>query len=95
MPQLDQSAADKDLQPAELKVDGASCHTRLGLVLIGVSGILWSSLFAIPFLSLSAGWKTVLAAVVFVVVQIAWWSGAALAGRESMKAITSWFRNDR
>ena len=80
---------------AELRVDEASCRTRPGLVLIGVSGILWSSLFAIPFLYVSGGWKMVLAAVIFAVVQIAWWSGTAVAGRESMKAITSWCRNAR
>ena len=53
---------------------------RAGIVLILISGVLWFSLFAIPFLPLTVGQKTALAGGVFVGVQIAWWSGAALAG---------------
>lgn len=68
---------------------------RLGVVLILLSGVLWFSLFAIPFLPWTLGQKTALGGVVFVGVQIAWWSGAALAGPSVVKKLTGWFRRSR
>jgi hypothetical protein len=65
---------------------------RLGVALILVSGVLWFSLFAIPFLPLTVGQKTGLGAVVFAGVQIAWWSGAALAGPAVVKKLMGRFR---
>ena len=66
--------------------------TWVGVTLILVSGVLWFSLFAIPFLPLTIGQKTALGAAVFVVVQIAWWTGAAIAGPGVVKTMTGWFR---
>lgn len=63
---------------------GRRTSTRIGIVLILLSGVLWFSLFAIPFLPLTVGQRAALAGVVFVGVQIAWWSGAALAGRQTV-----------
>lgn len=57
---------------------------KIGIGLILVSGVLWFSLFAIPFLPLTVGQKAALAGAVFVGVQIAWWSGAALAGPQTV-----------
>ncbi len=68
---------------------------RLGVGLILVSGVLWFSLFAIPFLSLTVGQKTGLGAAVFAGVQIAWWSGAALAGPAVVRKLTGWFRRSK
>lgn len=68
---------------------------RLGVALILVSGVLWFSLFAIPFLPLTVGEKTGLGAAVFAGVQIAWWSGAALAGPAVVQKLTGWFRRSR
>jgi hypothetical protein len=65
---------------------------RFGVALIVVSGVLWFSLFAIPFLSLTLGQKTALGGAVFVGVQITWWSGVALAGPRVVKSLTGWFR---
>jgi hypothetical protein len=71
---------------------GSIARTRIGVVLILVSGVLWFSLFAIPFLPLTTLNKTALGAGVFVGVQLAWWSGAALAGPKIIKKLTGWFR---
>ena len=68
---------------------------RLGVGLILVSGVLWFSLFAIPFLPLTIGQKTGLGAAVFAGVQIAWWSGAALAGPTVVQKLTGWLRRPR
>jgi hypothetical protein len=68
---------------------------RLGIVLILISGVLWFSLFAIPFLPLTVGQKAGLGAAVFAGVQIAWWSGAALAGPTVVQKLTGWFRRSR
>lgn len=70
-------------------------HTRLGIALILLSGVLWFSLFAIPFLPIGTGNKAVLAGTMFVGVQIAWWSGAALAGPRVVSKLTSWMRRKK
>ena len=72
-----------------------STTARIGVGLILLSGVLWFSLFAIPFLPLSIAQKGILAAVVFVGVQVAWWTGAALAGPATVKRVKSLFRRKR
>lgn len=69
--------------------------TRVGVGLILLSGILWFSLFAIPFTSLTLGQKAAVASGVFIGVQIAWWSGAALVGPQAVAKMKSWFRRRR
>lgn len=64
---------------------------RVGIVLILLSGVLWFSLFAIPFLPLTIGQKAALAGADFVGVQIAWWAGAALAGPQLVARLKSRF----
>jgi hypothetical protein len=88
----DTNAADD--QPNESTV-GKITKVRLGVALILVSGILWFSLFAVPFLPLTVGQKTVLGGSLFVGVQLAWWSGAALAGPQMIQKLTGWFRRSR
>jgi hypothetical protein len=68
---------------------------RLGIGLIVFSGILWFSLFAIPFLPLSTAQKATVGGVVFVTVQFSWWSGAAFVGPRAMKSFGGWFRGLR
>jgi len=70
--------------------DKGSTAARIGIALILLSGLLWFSLFAIPFLPLSIGQKAALAGAVFVGVQIAWWTGAALAGPQTVTRLRSW-----
>lgn len=67
-------------EPTSDHIRHSELRSRIGITLILISGVLWFSLFAIPFLPLTVGQKAALAATVFVGVQIAWWSGAALAG---------------
>jgi hypothetical protein len=70
--------------------DKGSTAARIGIALILLSGVLWFSLFAIPFLPLTVGQKAALAAADFVGVQIAWWTGAALAGPQTVARLWSW-----
>ena len=70
--------------------DKGRTAARIGIVLILLSGMLWFSLFAIPFLPLTVGQKAVLAAAMFVGVQIAWWSGAMLVGPQTIARLWSW-----
>lgn len=65
---------------------------KLGVALILISGLLWAPLPLIPFLSITTTHKAVLAGVLFVGVQIAWWTGAALAGPEVVRKIRNWIR---
>ena len=68
---------------------------RIGIVLILLSGLLWFSLFAIPFLPLTVVQKATLAGGVFVGVQVAWWSGAAMAGPQAVAKLKSWRKKGR
>lgn len=67
----------------------------MGVVLILLSGVLWFSLFAIPFLPLTVAQKAGLASAVFLGVQIAWWGGAALVGPQAVARLKSWFSRKR
>jgi hypothetical protein len=71
--------------------DRGRIAARIGVGLILFSGVLWFCLFAIPFLPLTVAQKAALAGAVFVGVQIAWWSGAALAGPDTVARLRSWF----
>jgi len=71
--------------------DKGRAAARIGIVLILLSGVLWFSLFAIPFLPLTLGEKAALAAADFVGVQVAWWTGAALVGPHTVTRLRSWF----
>jgi len=70
--------------------DKGRTAARIGIGLILLSGMLWFSLFAIPFLPLTVGQKAALAGADFVGVQIAWWTGAALVGPQTVARPTSW-----
>lgn len=71
--------------------DKSRLAARIGIVLILLSGVLWFSLFAIPFLPLTLGQKAALAAADFIGVQLAWWTGAALVGPHTVTRLRSWF----
>ena len=64
---------------------------RVGILLILLSGVLWFSLFAIPFLPLTLGQKAGSAGAVFASVQIAWWTGAAFLGPQAVARLKSWY----
>jgi len=65
---------------------------KIGVGLILLSGVLWFSLFVIPFLPLTIGQKAALAGTAFVGVQIAWWVGATLAGPKLVAKLKSWLK---
>lgn len=73
----------------------AGRYTRIGVALILLSGILWFSLFAIPFLPFTTGEKALLAGAIFIGVQIAWWIGAALAGPRVVRKVKGWMRRSK
>ena len=76
------SDAPNDSEADERNSAGPSSvsrSSRCGVALILLSGALWFSLFAIPFLPLTVGQKAAIAGADFVAVQIAWWVGAAAA----------------
>jgi hypothetical protein len=68
---------------------------KIGVILIILSGVLWFSLFAIPFLPLTLSQKAAIAGADFVAVQIAWWIGAALAGPKLVARLRSRFRRQK
>ncbi|MEL6110884.1 MAG: transporter suffix domain-containing protein [Planctomycetota bacterium] len=72
----------------------AGRFTHLGIALILFSGVLWFSLFAIPFLPFSTANKAMIGGAVFIAVQIAWWGGAALAGPRVVGKVTRWYRRE-
>ncbi len=82
------SASDDDL--AEPVAGGTTA--KIGVALILLSGVLWFSLFAIPFLPMTIGQKAALTGADFVAVQIAWWVGATLAGPELVVKLKSRFQ---
>ncbi len=65
---------------------------RLGIILILLSGVFFFSMFAVPWVPVSSGQKVFLAGGLFVGVQIAWWSGAALSGPAVVGVIRGWFK---
>jgi hypothetical protein len=84
------SDQEADRNVAKQSARGTAAKTGIALILF--SGVLWFSLFAIPFLPLTIGQKTALAAADFAGVQIAWWVGAALAGPALVAKLESRFR---
>jgi hypothetical protein len=89
---LSDSPNDPEADRNSAGPSSASSSSRFGVALILLSGVLWFSLFAIPFLPLTVGQKAAIAGADFVAVQIAWWIGAALAGPKLVAKLTSRFR---
>ncbi len=88
-----ESMSNPDLEPdPESERERGNLTARIGVALILLSGVLWFSLFAIPFLPLTAGQKAALAGVDFIGVQIAWWTGATLAAPETVRRMKALFQ---
>ncbi len=69
--------------------------TVIGVVLMGVSAVLWVALLVIPFLPIHVGAKAAVAGSQIVVAEVAFWLGAALAGPEATRRMRSWWRSSR
>ncbi len=80
---------------SEVPQQSSGRYARIGIGLILLSGVFWFSLFAIPFTPLSTTNKALLGGTLFVGVQIAWWSGAALAGPRVVSKLTGWVRRKK
>lgn len=89
MPELDSHRTSASDQPLRERESG-SPTSRIGIGLILLSGLLWFSLFAIPYLPLTLGQKAALAGADFVGVQIAWWTGAAFVGPQTVARLKLW-----
>ena len=62
---------------------------KLGVALILLSGVCFFSMFAVPWLPIEGSHKLMLGGALFVAMQIAWWTGAVLAGPAVVTAIVS------
>ena len=92
------TASEKQDKPTAEETPGRPgnpYYVRLGAILIALSGVLWFSLFAIPFLPLTLGQKTALGGAVFLGVQVAWWSGVTLTGPAAVRNLRGWFRRSK
>ena len=83
---------DKTSQDFEKRKTTSSVLGKIGVSLILLSGVFFFSMFAVPWLPIGGAFKVVLAGVLFVGVQVAWWVGAALVGPATIGAMRSWFR---
>ena len=66
--------------------------TRIGVVAIVLSCLLWVPLPVLPFLPVEASTKAWAAGGLVVTAEIAWWAGAALAGPEAFRRLRRWLR---
>ena len=62
-------------------------RVRIGIGLILLSGVFWFSLLAVPFVPITGTHKAALTAGLFIGVQIAWWTGAAIAGPMAVRRL--------
>ena len=92
----DDGASGDNLEDADVQSKmGSRANWWIGISLILLSGVFWFSLFAVPFLPVTVAQKTVIGAVLFVAVQVAWWIGAALVGPRAIKKLFGWFRRNK
>jgi len=59
-------------------------HEKIAVSFIGVSWLICSGILLLPFLAIGHN-KLVLAAVIYFVSQLIFWTGCALAGKEVMR----------
>ena len=67
----------------------------VGVILMGLSLVLWLPIPAVPFLPMGAAGKAALAGTLVVSAEIAFWLGAALAGPEAARRMRFWWRTRR
>ena len=73
----------------------ATIWTRSGVVLLALSVVLWLPIPIVPFLDLSAADAVAVVGALVISAEVAFWSGAALAGPEAARRTRSWFRRAR
>ena len=87
------SQSDAELETASEANPRAIRWTRAGVVLLGVSALLWVALPIVPFLPLGTGAKAAVAGGLVVVAEIAFWAGAVLAGPAAVRRMRAWIRS--
>ena len=80
-------------------------HASIAIALILLSGILFGLIFVVPFLPLSVAWKSILVSALVIGMEITWWAGVVLVGKQLITRYIkylnpfTWFsrksRNDR
>jgi hypothetical protein len=77
---------------------GAKTRLRIGIAGMIVSMLLWPLLAAVPFLPLSVRGRASAGGILFAVIEILFWGGALLAGKEAAQRYRdkldprTWFR---
>jgi hypothetical protein len=56
--------------------------SSIAIALIILSGILFGLIFVVPFLPLSVVWKGILFSALVIGMEITWWTGVLLAGKQ-------------
>jgi hypothetical protein len=62
---------------------------RIGLALVVLGSIVWLAIPAAPLLSASAAEAAGLATVLFIVAEVTFWGGVALAGKDAWTTVRS------
>jgi hypothetical protein len=61
---------------------GMKVNSKLGLLLVFSSGLLWVFVFVVPFLPATIAQKAIVTASLAIVSEVAFWLGILLAGKE-------------
>jgi hypothetical protein len=75
--------------------------STLAIILILFSGILFGLIFVVPFLPLTLTQKGILVTILVAGMEIAWWVGVALVGKQVISKYSKqlnpmrWFKNNR
>ncbi len=63
-----------------------------GVILMGLSFLLWVSLLGVPFLPMSVAGRGAVATAIVVIAEVVFWLGAIIVGPAAAKRMRSWWR---
>ncbi len=61
---------------------GMRANSKLGVLLVLISGLLWVAVLAVPFLAVTVATKAAIVTSLIVTSEVAFWLGILLAGKE-------------
>jgi hypothetical protein len=61
---------------------GIRANSKLGVILVLISGLLWGAVLAVPFLAATVATKAAIVTSLVVASEAAFWLGILLAGKE-------------
>ncbi len=76
------------------EIERTSGFARLGWALLVASVLCWVPLPILPFVPIETESQITYAGVLVVSAEVAFWSGAALAGPEAARRMRSWWRRN-